>query len=56
MAGAFHGAAAIPENWLAALENGPQGRDFVIALAEKLHECWTVRRSDNRIATTLQSD
>lgn len=37
MAGAFHGASAIPKNWLAALENGPQGRDFVIQLAEALY-------------------
>ena len=38
MAGAFHGASAIPKNWLAALENGPQGRDFVVDLAEKLYD------------------
>lgn len=38
MVGAFHGASAIPENWLAALENGPQGRDFASTLAQKLYE------------------
>ena len=37
IAGAFHGASAIPENWLAALENGPQGRDFTRELALKLY-------------------
>lgn len=40
LAGAFHGSAAIPESWLAALENGPQGRDFVRALAEGLYDRW----------------
>lgn len=36
LAGAFHGASAIPKNWLEALENGPQGRDFVCRLGDKL--------------------
>lgn len=37
MAGAFHGLSAIPPHWLAALENGPQGRDFALALAGQLY-------------------
>lgn len=44
IAGAFHGASAIPENWLAALENGPQGRDYVRALADRLFDTWKARR------------
>jgi poly(ADP-ribose) glycohydrolase ARH3 len=40
MVGAFQGASAIPETWLAALENGPQGRDFARALGEQLYVNW----------------
>lgn len=36
VAGACHGVEAIPEEWLAALENGPKGRDHVRKLAEDL--------------------
>ncbi len=40
IAGAFHGASAIPPNWLEALENGPQGRDYVSGLADQLYDRW----------------
>jgi poly(ADP-ribose) glycohydrolase ARH3 len=40
IAGAYHGAAAIPERWLAALENGPKGRDYVRDLADRLFATW----------------
>ena len=40
IAGAFHGASAIPPNWLAALENGPQGRDYMYSLADQLYDRW----------------
>jgi poly(ADP-ribose) glycohydrolase ARH3 len=43
IAGAFHGASAIPPNWLDALENGPQGRDYVTALADNLYDRWRQR-------------
>lgn len=36
LAGAFFGAEALPEGWLAALENGEQGRDAVRALTGRL--------------------
>jgi poly(ADP-ribose) glycohydrolase ARH3 len=38
--GAYHGASAIPERWLAALENGPKGRDYVRDLADRLFATW----------------
>ena len=38
VAGALHGADAIPESWLNALENGDKGRDYVVRLAEQLYE------------------
>jgi poly(ADP-ribose) glycohydrolase ARH3 len=40
IAGAFHGAGAIPANWLAALENGPKGRDYARQLARDLFNAW----------------
>jgi poly(ADP-ribose) glycohydrolase ARH3 len=40
IAGAFHGASAIPENWRMALENGDQGVDYVQALGESLYQRW----------------
>ena len=36
IAGAYHGAAAIPERWLDGLERGPKGRDHLERLAELL--------------------
>jgi len=36
VAGAFHGATAIPAKWTDALENGPKGRDYVLDLADRL--------------------
>lgn len=38
MAGGFHGAAALGEEWTSALENGPKGRDHVLDLADRLAE------------------
>jgi poly(ADP-ribose) glycohydrolase ARH3 len=43
IAGAYHGASAIPTNWLTALENGPQGRDYVRQLARDLFDAWQRR-------------
>lgn len=43
IAGAYHGASAIPAAWLAALENGPKGRDYVRALADDLFAVWRRR-------------
>ncbi len=40
IAGALHGAEAIPPNWLSALENGAQGRDYARELADILFERW----------------
>ncbi len=47
IAGAFHGASAIPPNWLDALENGPQGRDYVSALADQLFDRWKQQATGN---------
>ncbi|MBC8101824.1 MAG: ADP-ribosylglycohydrolase family protein [Cytophagales bacterium] len=47
IAGAFHGASAIPPNWLAALENGPQGRDYIASLGDQLFDRWRQRASEN---------
>lgn len=44
IAGAFHGASAIPPNWLEALENGPRGRDYARSVAEQLYEVWRETR------------
>ncbi|GAB4462648.1 MAG: ADP-ribosylglycohydrolase family protein [Armatimonadaceae bacterium] len=40
IAGAFHGASAIPARWLSALENGPRGRDTAAELAQQLFRSW----------------
>jgi poly(ADP-ribose) glycohydrolase ARH3 len=36
LAGAYHGAKALPERWLKVLENSRKGRDYVISLADRL--------------------
>ena len=36
LAGAYHGASAIPADWLAAMEDGPKGMTYVESLAEQL--------------------
>jgi poly(ADP-ribose) glycohydrolase ARH3 len=41
IAGALHGASALPAEWLALLEEGPRGRSHVASLADRLHEVWT---------------
>lgn len=38
IAGAYYGYGQIPHEWLAPLENGLKGRDYVVSLAEKLAE------------------
>ena len=40
IAGAFHGETAFPAYYLDALENGPQGRDFVRSVADELFDAW----------------
>lgn len=37
LAGARHGVTGIPADWLEALENGAQGRDYIRGLAERLY-------------------
>jgi poly(ADP-ribose) glycohydrolase ARH3 len=44
IAGAFHGASAIPPNWLAALENGAKGRDYAQRLADELFTVYQTMR------------
>jgi ADP-ribosylglycohydrolase len=39
IAGACHGVEAIPQEWVDALENGRKGRDYVVALADRLCDC-----------------
>ena len=36
IAGAYHGAAAIPARWLDPLEEGPKGRSHIERLADQL--------------------
>jgi poly(ADP-ribose) glycohydrolase ARH3 len=38
VAGAYHGAGAIPRDWLEAMEDGEKGRSYVASLAERLFE------------------
>jgi poly(ADP-ribose) glycohydrolase ARH3 len=40
LAGGLLGDAAIPDPWLAALENGARGRDHAVRLADQLHGLW----------------
>jgi poly(ADP-ribose) glycohydrolase ARH3 len=44
IAGAFHGASAIPPNWLDALENGAKGRDYARQLADELFTVYQTMR------------
>lgn len=46
IAGALHGADAIPPNWLEAAENGFQGKDYIRSLADSLFETWKLNRRD----------
>lgn len=43
MAGAWNGMSAIPPRWLAGLENGYKGRDYILSLADALYSksAWT---------------
>lgn len=45
IAGAYHGASSIPTAWLAALENGPKGRDYAQTLARDLFAVWQEQES-----------
>jgi len=40
IAGAFHGAGAVPGAWYAALENGQKGRDYLLSRADALFDRW----------------
>lgn len=40
ISGAYHGASVILSDWLAALENGPKGHDYVQGLAADLFDSW----------------
>lgn len=46
IAGAYHGAEAIAPDWLAALENGAKGRDYVRGLGKSLFERFTAGRTE----------
>lgn len=45
--GGHHGASALPRRWVEVLENGPLGRDHVLALADQLYDL-TRGRSEDR--------
>ena len=45
IAGAYHGASAIPSDWLTALENGAKGRDYIQRLAADLFGAWRRREA-----------
>ena len=51
IAGAFHGVEAIPRNWLAVLENGYKGRDYVRTLSDQLFESWQASQRVSAMAT-----
>ncbi len=38
LTGAYHGASAFPERWLAALEDGRYGKTYAVELADRLYE------------------
>lgn len=38
LTGAYHGASAFPERWLAALEDGRYGKSYTVELADRLYE------------------
>lgn len=40
IAGAFHGYSAIPDKWLRAMDNSGKGRDYTLALADRLFDRW----------------
>lgn len=46
LAGARHGASALPRRWLAALETGPDGRERLVELADALYRA-TLRRASS---------
>ena len=41
MAGAYHGAEALPKRWTQALEEGEKGKGYVLGLADRLHDIAT---------------
>ncbi|MBI2964545.1 MAG: ADP-ribosylglycohydrolase family protein [Deltaproteobacteria bacterium] len=45
IAGAFHGASAIPPRWLDALERGEEGREALERLADRLLDRWLSRKA-----------
>ncbi len=47
IAGAYHGARAIPAPWLTALENGAKGRDYAASLGARLCDVWASRSVQN---------
>ncbi len=47
IAGALHGETALPAYYLDALENGPQGRDFVRNVADELFDAWVDAQETN---------
>lgn len=52
LAGAHLGAAALPERWLAGLEGGPRGREYVAGLADDLFLLWLEGYSDDPLVPT----
>lgn len=47
IAGAFHGASAIPQRWLDVLEEGTSGRGCLVRLADRLYERCSTRRASS---------
>jgi poly(ADP-ribose) glycohydrolase ARH3 len=46
LAGAYHGADALPPEWLRVLENDVKGMDYIRDLAERLHALYLLRDRD----------
>ena len=43
IAGAFHGAQAVPQRWWEHLENKNKGRNYIVYLGEELYRLWLTR-------------
>ena len=43
LAGAYHGALALPERWVKVLEDGDKGKRYVLSLADRLLELGTAQ-------------
>lgn len=55
IAGAYHGAQAIPERWWDQLENDGKGRDYIRSLAGQLFDLWQSHGEEGRTGANAPS-